>query len=291
MKILVQGYLGLYASMGEWVYQGFKALGYDVDGCDRNEVPKNLDKYDIYFIVDSSEDYSANIPEVCKLIKVFWSMDAHMPGGLQRASNIARKCDLVISTNDEHGVQLLKTQGIKSELVPITYNDLYLPKTLKPLKDRKYDVVMIGNPNSRDRVELWNLLSKFNCVTGNVDHFRYKDAMAEAKIVVNQPTEPWDIILNNRFFEAMGFRSLLLQKILKTDLIKKLGFHNSREFIYWDNMYNLPIVIETILENIEQYQGIVDSGNTRVQQYSMSRQLTKIMDLILTKFHDRLKHE
>jgi len=187
--------MGAYGSMGQWVADVLRQIGHDVKAIDRNE--KIPIERAIYFFVDCSEDYSVNMPAI-PFPKVFWSMDAHMPGGLERASNIARKCDLVLSSNYEHGVKLLATVGIKSVLMPITYRGDYFGNEIKTL-----DVAMVGNPNSQERLKLWSMLGKYNGFAGKIDTLElYSHVMNNAKIVINQPTEPWDNILNNRFFEG-----------------------------------------------------------------------------------------
>ena len=205
-----------------------------------------------------------------------------MPGGLERARNIASKCDLVFSSNYEHGLKLFG--DISSYLMPITYREDYFTK-----KEKDIDVVMIGNPNSRERVELWNMLGKYNSFAGSTDSLeKYSDVMSRARIVINQPTEPWDIILNNRFFEGIGCGALLLQKRLKTSLIEEMGFRNGTDFIYWDSLVYLPTQIDTILTNFDSYKGIVESGHQKVKAYEMKIQMRKIEGLILHKFYGRL---
>jgi spore maturation protein CgeB len=112
--------------------------------------------------------------------------------------------------------------------------------------------------------------------------------MSSSRIVVNQPTEPWDIILNNRFFEGMGCNALLLQKKLKTNLIEKLGFKEGEDFLYWNTLDELPTMIETVLSNYGRYTDIIESGNKKVKAYEMKLQMQKIVGLILDKFYDRL---
>lgn len=276
MKILVQGYLGKYSSMGQWVVDGLKRLGHEVTGVDRFDASYSPNDYDLHFIVDSSEDMSgyikdSNIPRVC------WLMDTHMPGGLQRALGIAAKCDYVFSTNKEYGQDVLKANRVDSVLMPITYNNLYKKK----LNYKTIDVVMIGHPNSSERLKLWKLLSKYNNFCGVANTLEeYVQYMSCAKIVINQPTEPWDIILNNRFFEAMAYKSLLLQKRLRTSLIEDLGFSNGRDFLYWSNLDTLQSKIEYVLENYDDYSNIIKSGSKRVRKYSLTKQLSKILKVI-----------
>lgn len=285
MKFIVVGYLGKYSSMGQWVVDGLKSLRHEVVGIDRySKIP--VEKA-VYFFVDSSEDYSANIPDI-PYPKIFWSMDIHMPGGLDRAKNIASKCDLVISSNYEHGLKLFESIGISSYLVPITYKADYFD-LIVPLSTRKYDVVMIGHPNSSERVQLWEILKKYNSFCGTVENLEdYRNAMINAKVVINQPTEPWDIILNNRFFEAMGCGALLLQKKLKTDLIEKLGYKQGEHFMYWNDLNDINPMLDQILVNITDYQSIADKASYLVVKDEFHNQLRKIESLILTKFYDKV---
>jgi len=281
MKFIVVGYLGQYGSMGQWVVDGLRQIGHEVEAYDRNErIPV---KKGVYFFVDCSEDFTANIPEI-KYPKVCWLMDSHMPGGLDRGCNLARKCELVISSNYEHGAKLLELNGIESYLVPITYREEYF----KPI-EKKYDVVMIGNANSQERIRLWEVLKGYNSYCGRIEDLEtYSEVMSSAKIVINQPTEPWDIILNNRFFEAMGSNSLLLQKRLQTSLIEKLGFENGRQFIYWNRLSDLPTQLDAVLKDYDSYKDIIESGYLKVKKYEMKEQLLKIESLILSKFYDSL---
>jgi hypothetical protein len=281
MKFIVVGYLGQYGSMGQWVVDILRNLGHEVEAVDRNSyIPVQKA---VYFFVDCSEDYSQFMPEI-SYPKIFWSMDAHMPGGLERAKNIANKCDLVISSNYEYGVKLLETVGIQSYLVPITYRyDYFIEQPIK----KKYDVVMIGNPNSGERVRLWDMLKEYNSFIGATNDFGvYCNAMVNAKIVINQPTEPWDNILNNRFFEALGCGAVLLQKKLQTSLIEKLGFEEGKDFLYWNTLDELPTMIDTVLANYKEYEPLAMSGNDKVQKYEMENQLEKIVSLTLSKFYD-----
>lgn len=285
MEIIVVGYLGSYGSMGQWIYDILKQLGYKVTGVDRyGEIPV---RKALYFFVDSSEDYSYNIPDI-PYPKIFWSMDAHMPGGDIRVKSIVSKCNLVFSSNKEHGVELLKKLGIESTFIPLSYRKDYF-RVNKPLKERRYDVVMIGNPNSQQRVDLWNILKRFNSFCGTVATLsEYSSIMENAKIVINQPTEPWDTILNNRFYEALGCGSLLLQKRLKTKLIEELGFKNGADFIYWNDLSQIEGMVETALEEIDVYQTIANNGNLKVQKYEMLNQLQSIINVSLDRFKEQL---
>ena len=290
MRILVHGYLGWYGSMAQWVFDGLESLGHEVYGCDRLQKPNQIDEVDLYIAVDSSEDFSANIPQKIKAPGVYWAMDTHMPGGLQRGCNMARGCDMVFSTNYEHGVEILRQNGVESTLLPITFNELYLPEKPIPIEGRKYDVVMIGNPNSNERVQLWNILnSSFNAFTGRIESKEdFISVMSSAKIVVNQPTEPWDIILNNRFFEAMGFGAVLFQKNLKTSLMSRLGFEAGVHYQAWNDMTTISDVISFYLNSPDLLKNMAYKGEVAVQKYKLTNQLNTMLSLITSKFYDRL---
>lgn len=287
MKFIVVGYHGIYSSMGQWVADVLRNLGHEVKQIDRFEtIP--IEKA-VYFFVDCSEDFSGNIPEI-PYPKVCWLMDTHMPGGLDRALNLVKKCDLVFSSNYEHGVKLLETVGITSYLMPITYRRDYFYNSVNQ-EDKKYDIVMIGHPNSPQRVQLWEVIQKlpYKSFCGSTTNLEdYSQAMCNAKIVINQPTEPWDIILNNRFFEAMGCGALLLQKKLQTSLIEKLGFEQGKDFLYWKTMDELPSMLDLVLKNYNNWTGIIESGHLKATNYEMNIQMQKMESLILSEFYDRL---
>lgn len=277
MKILVQGYLGKYSSMGQWVVDGLIHLGHDVTGIDRFDKVSSKG-YDLHFLVDSSEDYSSCIDTDSDAIRVCWLMDTHMPGGLERSLALASKCDYVFSTNKEHGQALLAIHGVQAHLVTITHNDLYIPN--KP-KEKDLDVVMIGHPNSAERVKLWEILKKYNSFCGIAEtKEEFVDYMSRSKIIINQPTEPWDNILNNRFFEALGYNCLLLQKKLQTTLIEDMGFKHGKDFIYWSNLDQLVPMIDSVLDGYKDYDGMRESGNKKVQEYAFTKQLAKIIDIV-----------
>jgi len=272
-----------YGSMYSWVKNGLLLNGNEVVESDRKSIIID-NTVDYILIIDCSEDFSGKIPETQKL-KVFWSMDAHMPGGTERSVNIARKCDLVFSTNKEHGVDLLKKFGVESILMPITFDpDLVQdPKG----KDYQYDITMIGHPNSSERQQLWEILGQYKSFTGIADKEQYINAMNSSRMVVNQPTEPWDIILNNRFFEAMACGALLLQKRLKTTLIEDLGFVEGQDFLYWNNFDELIILINQYKSNLSflanRGKGIADSGHKKVLDLSIPQQLKKMESIILNQ--------
>lgn len=289
MNIAIIGYVGWYGSMAEWVARGFKSNGYKVTTYDRKEVDSMRHDHDLYLFVDCSEDYSERIPKLEKP-KVFWSMDAHMDGGISRSVNIARKCDLVFSSNYEHGVKLLEKFGIKSFLLPITYDDTL---TNNDSFGMDIEVAMIGHANSPERLKLWEILNReFKAFTGKAETVdQYISVMNSAKVIINQPTEPWDIILNNRFFEALGFGKLLFQKRLKTDLIEKMGFNEFEGFVYWDNLtdfeYEVVPMIKKYLADPESFEGI-DIGKRKVERYSMKEQVNKMMSIILSELYGKI---
>lgn len=274
MDIALIGYMNNYASMAEWVYDALIKNGHKVTKYDRLILPNIKSNHDLYFYIDCSEDYSPNIPKFEKP-SVTWVMDTHMPGGIERSTNIARKCDLVISSNYNHGVKILEKFGIESHFIPITAN---VPTTKGK---QTHDVTMIGNPNSNERLFLWDMLNKyFTSFTGIAkDQETYNAAMHGCKIVVNQPTEPWDIILNNRFFEGMVFGKLVLQKRLKCDEIERLGFKEGEHFVYWDSLNDLKEKIMYYLEHDKEREKIAKAGNVKVQGYTLDKQVEKIINL------------
>jgi hypothetical protein len=281
-EIAIIGYFGWYGSMAEWISDGFDKLGFKVIKYDRKLLPIIGSQHQLYLFVDCSEDYSSQIPKLDGL-KVFWSMDSQMPGGIERSTNIARKCDIVFCSNKEHGVNLLKKFGINSHLLPVTYND-YLIKNSDIRKD--LDIVMIGHNNSSQRIKLFNLIKQYypNSFVGRAEEKNeYMNSMCRAKIIINQPTEPFDNILNNRFFEAMASGALLLQKKLKTTLIDDLGFVEEEHFIYWNNFNELFMLVEYYLRDEKSRLEITKKAYRDVQEYSMSNQCRKMIDIINKK--------
>lgn len=283
MKIAVVGYMGWYGSMGEQVADGFEMNGHQVDRIDRKDIIVFTDLYDLMIFIDCSEDFSSHIPKCKKTIKACWLMDTHMPGGIERSLNIAKKCDIVFSSNYENGVKLLEKFGIKSYLMPITYNDRLT--RIGGWDKMDIDIAMIGNKNSPEREQLFELLQKnYRCFVGRAETEKeFVSAMNSCTIVVNQPTEPWDIILNNRFFEALGFGKQLLQKTLKTTLIEKLSFKDKVNFKYWSSFDELRKYIDIILNGKAK---VLNSGP--IEKYSISNQCAKIESIILDSFYDKL---
>lgn len=289
MKIAMIGYFGWYGSMAEWVADAWEDNGHEVVKFDRKDIPQTLDdSFNLVFIVDCSEDFGNSIPTYQQPI-VFWSYDAHMPGGIERSVNISKKSDLVFSMNYEHGVKLLEKFGIKSYWMPSTYSNRLID-TRRALSTHGAEVVMIGHANSRERADLWKLLNdNFKAYTGKADsREEYTSAMAWCEIIVNQPTEPWDIITGIRFFEALGFAKLCLQKRIKTNELEKLGFIDGIDFVYWDNFEDLKSKIDYYLANSTERITIAGNGWKRVQKMSMRAQAAKQEQIILSKLYDRL---
>ena len=286
MKVAVFGQFGWYGTMGTWVADGFEMNGHEVERIDRKDIILLPEKYDLIMHVDCSEDYSSHVTKCKGGVRAFWSMDTHMPGGIERSVNIAKKCDIVFSSNYEAGVKTLEKFGVESYLMPITYNDRLLAK---PHKNLDIDIAMIGHENSPERKELFKILNdNYKCFTGKADtEQEYVNIMNSCKMVVNQPTEPWDMILNNRLFEGMGFNKLVLQKRLRTDLIEKLGFVVNEDFVYWENFDDLNDKIKTLLDIYKVRNMMAERGNDKVQSYAMSVQCAKIETIILSKFYDR----
>lgn len=269
---------GFYGSMYECVKHGLKANFCDVVDIDRKNI--ELKQVDYYVIIDCSEDISGNLPEKFNAPVVYWSLDAHMPGGMDRTLKILEKCEMGFSSNLEHGLYMIKQFTSKPiHLLPITYNDS-LAKGFN--NTSKYEVSMIGHANSMERIRLWQLLdSKFNAKVGKMDT---KEEFIDAHnsiVIVNQPTEPWDIILNNRFFEAMAYGGLLLQKKLKTSLIERLGFEEGRDFVYWYDFTDLLDKIDYYVTNVKDTKRIAQSGHERVLTYSMANQCHILINYLL----------
>lgn len=284
MKVAVIGQHDWYGTMGTWVADAWEMNGHKVERIDRNDIVLNPESYDFLLYVDCSEDFSDRIPKCDKCIKVAWLLDSHMPEGAERSVNIAKKCDLVFSSNYEHGVKILEKFGIESYLLPITYWLEYV-RVVKDL-----EVVMIGHRNSSERRKLWDMLNKnFKCFTGKVNtKEEYIDYMNRAIIVINQPTEPWDMILNNRFFEAMGAGAILLQKRLSISLIEKLGFKDGEHFFYWNDLTDLYSKIKKVLDDDFGFAPMASHAEYTVRKYSMINQCAKMESIILSKFYDKL---
>jgi len=288
MKVAIVGQFQWYGTMGEVVANAWEDNGHEVTRIDR--FGKIEEGYDLYVFVDCSEDFSSNIPEL-KAPKIFWSLDCHMPLGTERSVNIARKCDLTFSTNYEYGVKILEKFGIESILLPVTYCDRYVGhQSLANKDEKKYEVVMIGHKNSPQRVELWDMLHEnFEAFTGRIEEEdQYRMVMNSACVIVNQPTEPWDIIINNRFFEAMAYGSVLLQKRLQTKIIEKMGFIEGKHFIYWDDFEGLQLLIKNVLIHYKDYDQMRKLALSKVAQFSMNQQCLKMETFVLSNFFNRM---
>lgn len=283
IQMVGQAVPSYYASIFDWCANAFEDIGHQVIRTDRNSI-RIENETELVFYMDCSEDFSGNIPMTTRP-QVFWSLDQHMPGGIERSVNIARKCDLTFCTNKEHGVDLLEKFGIDSVLMPVTWSN----RLCKPSPIKNLDVTMIGHPNSQERIELWNLLNRnWTCFTGPAKYKEsYMETMGGAKIVVNQPTEPWNIILNNRFFEGMACKALLLQKRIKTTLIEDLGFIEGEDFVYWDDFGDLSEKIAYYLSRKEEREKIVQNGFDKIQQYSFNNQCQKVIDISLDKLKSK----
>lgn len=306
MKIAVVGYFGWYGSISEWVSRGWQRNGHVVDNIDRKNLPniESWDAYQVVVCVDCSEDYSQYLPgaEEKGPIWVFWSLDAHMPGGIERSTNIAKKCHLTFSGNYEHGVKILEKFGITSFLLPVTFDNTLMSEVYP--SPATADILMIGNPNSPQRLELWDRLKKrfgeeYKVVTGRVDKQEdYVGYYATARVIVNQPTEPWDGIINNRFWEGLAAEAIfyregrrgcmLFQKRLATPIIEKFGFKDGRDFQYWDTFDDLMDSIDSYLCGRKVKGQRVGAYTTLWERYSMSAQCLKMEAVIFNHLYDHL---
>jgi hypothetical protein len=283
MNIAVVGQQPEYFTMTQWALIAFKDIGHETIWVDRNNI-KIPEDVDLVLFMDCSEDYSANISEI-KQVKVFWSLDCHMPGGTERSVNIARKSDIVFSTNYEHGLKILEKFGIESFLLPVTYLVNY-----QMMQEFKYplDISMVGHANSKERIQLWEIINNYpNSFGGNTGSLTEYLKSFNSKIVVNQPTEPWNIILNNRFFEGMAFGALVLQKRLQTTLIEKLGFIDNQDFVYWNDFDDLKEKLDYYLGHIKEREIIANNGMEKVRFHCMENQCKTILKIVLSKFYDR----
>jgi hypothetical protein len=144
-------------------------------------------------------------------------------------------------------------------------------------------IAMIGHPNSEQRRRLWDLLIPYGAFCGmSKDLVLYKNIMNSASVTVNQPTEPWDIILNNRFFEGLGFGHILFQKKLKTTLIEDMGFQDGKDFYYWKDFDELVSLLEAYKKG--KIPKIKKSTINKIKKYSMQQQIMKMMGIIFDKF-------
>jgi hypothetical protein len=271
------------------VADSWEAIGWKVDRIDRNQ-EFNLEGHDMVFLMDVSEDYSSKIPDNIgdkNKVVAYWSFDVNMPGGLERSTNIARKCDIVFNMNHEQGVQQMQKMGIDSYWMPCGAEE--------GLRDplwvgRDFDVVMIGNPNSQERRNLWELLDKnYYAYAGKcLDKDKYNDLMSRAKLVVNQPTEPFDNIIGTRGLEGMAFGAMVLTKEVDTDEWEKLGAEDGKHFVYWNDFDDLREKMNYYLDRENERLEIARAGHLIGIKHNMRTQVTKMEQIILTKFYERL---
>jgi hypothetical protein len=297
MKIATAGIQNWYGHVGLWASEAWKLLGHDVTKFDRKEIHKlDEDKYDLIFFMDCSEDYSASIAPKSEQspVRVFWAMDVQMPGGMQRTLNIAKQVDYVFCTNHEHGVMLLEKFGVESTWVPYGYSDGMAEEVKYRAKEYEdLDVMMVGNPNSPERVKLWEMLkANYKAATGRIENKEeYLKTKASCKICVSQPTEPYNNIINLRVFNALSCGKLLL---CKRPMIKEhalLGLHDGVNVVYWDDFDDLDAKLGYYLFNdkgAEEGDKIAEAGSKLGNKYIMSNQISKIEQVIFSKFYGRL---
>lgn len=273
-----------YSSVVHRIANGFTDNGHTVIKTDRNNIVID-DSADFVFYIDCSQDFSLNMPETDKPT-VFWSFDAHMPQGVERSSNIGRKCDLIFATQYEHGVKLLQKFGMEAMLLPFTYDaHVCIPQDKKTL-----DVVMIGNNNSPAREALWKELKQYNSFVGTTPRVEdYINNMGSAKICVNQPTLPWDIIITNRFYEGMGAGAMVLSMDVKTSIAEKLGFIDGVHYVKWYDFKDLNEKIQYYLKHNDLREKIAQAGHELCKQYDMRAQCHVIETIVLNKFYERIK--
>jgi hypothetical protein len=248
---------------------GFEDLGDRVDVYHWKEQDKIPLEYDFYFSVDSSEEYG--IQERLRPLIVY-NGDTHMPGGLQRDMTRCRNADLIFNGNYENGVELMRLMGFKSIWLPLGYDRRFDFKD-EDLKDKPLDVAMIGHANSGERVALWEMLKKnYNCEVGDLDP---AEIYKKSKIVVNQPTEPWNNIYNNRLIEGMISGCVVLQKNLTITSYKRVIDTNLITF--WNDFSDLKWEIDRILNSweIEGLKGYL--ARTSVKENYSYRNLCTII--------------
>lgn len=317
MNVVVIGYnppTGAYSygSVSMWAANAWEFNGHNVQRFDRSEMAKLPKKADIYFFVDVSEDYSKTMPNDLDGLKVFWAMDVQMPGGLERTLNIAKKVDYVFCTNKIHGVDLLEKFGIDStwvtygydhtlqkDILGHPYNDLVghmVDKThavLKRKHDYIYDVCMIGNPNSPERVALWKLLKEKygdRVYCGTVENREeYVKIKASSRFVISQPTEPFNNIINLRVFNALSCGKLLLTKKSEVNEYEMLGMKDGVNLAYWTDFDDLIAKVDYYLAHPEEANKIALQGRKLGDKYLMPNQVRIIEQVLLSKFYKRLE--
>lgn len=298
MKVIVIGYNPKsgpysYGSVSVWAYNSWERLRHQALMFDRSEMDKLPKKADIYFFADVSEDYSKTIPDNLEGLKIFWNMDMQMPGGMERAVNISRKVDYTFCTNYEFGVKLLKDKfNIESTWIPYGYDkSLMLEVRAKTILDGEdYDVCMIGNANSPERIQLWDLLNKnFKAITGTIDtREEYVKAKARSKIVINQPTAGYNNIINLRVWNATACNKLLLCKRTTIKEMDILGFRHGFNVVYWDEFDDLVDKIKYYLSHDLEREMIASEGAKLGEKYLMDNSIRNIEQVIYSKFYERL---
>jgi hypothetical protein len=314
-----------YGSVAGWAANAWEFNGHNVQRFDRSEMNKLPKKADIYFFVDCSEDYSQSMPNDLDGLKVFWAMDVQMPGGAERSVNIARKMDYVFCSNKIHGVDILEKFGIESTWVTYGYDyelqEEVLDKKPKGLiqggdytrellqkngetwiwsmpelgyrRSFGYDVCMIGNPNSPERVALWKLLKeKYDdrAAVGKVDNREeYVKIKGASRIIINQPTEPFNNIINLRVFNALACGKLLLCKRPQVSEHYMLGMRDGVNLVYWNDFDDLIEKVNYYLEHTDEADRIAAEGRKLGDKYLMPNQVRIIEQVLLSKFYDRLK--
>lgn len=296
-----------------WAANGWEYLGHEVLRFDRKEMDKLPKKADLYFFVDCSEDYSVTMPSDLDGVKVFWGMDSAMPGGLERTVNIARKVDYTFCTNAEaFGPKfLMEKYGIEAMWVPYGFDHTLrreisggwnamanheLRSDVGWVENYKYDVAMVGNPNSPEREALWQLLeSKYGdrAFTRTVQtREEYVSGKARSRIVINQPTyvngRPVDNIINLRVFNALACGKLLLCQKVSIKEHELLGLKDGVNMVYWDGFDDLIEKIDYYLAHPHEANVIAAAGMRLGDKYLMRNQVRIIEQVLYSKFYERL---
>lgn len=304
MKVCVIGYNPKegpysYGSVSTWAYNAWKALGHDAEMFDRSEMQNLPKKADLYFFVDVSEDYSVSMPQDLEGLKVFWAMDTAMPGGMERSVNIGRRVDYVFCTNAEvNGPEAFAKRGIEAMWVPYGYDDGLAGEILmhpNSHHDSLFDVCMIGNPNSSARLELWKLLKEKygdRAFVGTVqDRKEYVSVKAASMMMIAQPTEPFNHIINLRIWNALCNRKFLLCKRPAIDEHQLLGLIDGENIVYWDDFEDLIKKIDYYLVNEAKREYIVDKGWEIGRKHFMTHSIRIIEQILYSKFYKELTAE
>lgn len=238
---------------------GFEDLGDEVDFFHFSEQEKiDLDLYDFFMSVDSSQSYDIR-DDIHPL--VVYNGDTHMPGGIERDLRRCEHADIVFNGNVEHGRNLLHKNGIKAYWLPLGYDRRFEGYNPDISIEKDIDVSMVGHENSKERAILWNMLKSMDitCMVGDLSPDKYVEANTRARIVVNQPTEPWDNIYNNRMLEGMACCCMVLQKKIRTNAHRVL-FREGVDFVVWDDFVDLEEKITYYLENDSERERIAWNG-------------------------------